>query len=44
MDIRIQELAHNLVSYSCRVGKGDQVYICLLYTSTAFAFRILMGR
>ena len=27
MDIRIQELAHNLVSYSCRVGKGDQVYI-----------------
>lgn len=27
MDTRIQELAHNLVSYSCRVGKGDQVYI-----------------
>ena len=27
MDERIKKLAHNLVSYSCRVGKGDQVYI-----------------
>ena len=27
MDRRIQELAHNLVSYSCRVGRGDKVWI-----------------
>ena len=27
MDERIQKLAHNLVSYSCRVSRGDKVWI-----------------
>ena len=27
MDSRIRELAHNLVSYSCEVKKGDNVYV-----------------
>ena len=27
MDERIKMLAKNLVNYSCKVGKGDKVYI-----------------
>ena len=27
MDERIKTLARNLVNYSCKVGKGDKVYI-----------------
>ena len=27
MDERIRELAHRLVNYSCRVSRGDRVWI-----------------
>ena len=27
MDKRIETLAENLVNYSCKVGKGEKVYI-----------------
>ena len=42
MDERIKQLAENLVNYSCKVGKGDKVYINYTGPSTEELARALV--
>lgn len=42
MDDRIQKLAHNLINYSCKVKKGDNVYIHYIGEETESLARCLI--
>ncbi|NLG02659.1 MAG: aminopeptidase [Clostridia bacterium] len=42
MDDRIQKLAHNLINYSCKVKKGDNIYIHYIGEETESLARCLI--
>ena len=44
MDERLKTLAHNLVSYSCRVQPGEKVYIEYIGHDTTDLARLLVKR